>query len=55
MSKFEKLIDKIFHGKNVSYEDGANLLFRLGFQLEIRGSHHTFRKAGFLKNVSLKL
>ena len=47
MSKFEKLVDRIFNGKNVSYDDAANLLSKLGFQFEIRGSHHTFRKPGF--------
>lgn len=55
MSKFEKLIQKILNGKNISYNEAENLLLKIGYQLEIRGSHHTFRKTNFPRNVSLKI
>lgn len=54
MTKRQKLIEKILAGKNVSYEDAEKILINLGFALEIRGSHHIFRKDGYLKNISLK-
>ncbi len=54
MTKRQKLIEKILAGKNVSYEDAEKILLNLGFALEIRGSHHIFRKDGYLKNISLK-
>ena len=54
MSKFAKLKLKILNGKNVSYEDAENLLFHLGFDLKVRGSHHVFRKSGYPKTISLK-
>lgn len=55
MSKLEKLIEKILNGKNVSYIEAENILSKLGFQLEVRGSHHTFRKPGYPRNISLKI
>ena len=54
MSKLEKLIEKIFQGRDVSYEEAENLLLKLGFDIDIRGSHHIFRKKGYAKNISLK-
>lgn len=54
MSKFEKLIQKILNGKNVSYQEAENLLFHLGFQLKIRGSHHNFRKPHYPRTLSIK-
>lgn len=54
MSKLEKLIQKIKSGKNVSYNNAENILFHLGFQLQIRGSHHVFRKPGYHKTISIK-
>lgn len=54
MSKFEKLVEKILNGKNVSYNDAENLLLHLGFQLKIRGSHHIFRKPQYHQTISLK-
>jgi hypothetical protein len=38
----------------VSYEEAEKLLFGLDFEVEIRGSHHVFRKKGYTKNVSIK-
>lgn len=54
MSKFEKLKAKIFNGQSISYEEAESLLVRLGFIVDVKGSHHTFRKKGFSRNVSLK-
>lgn len=54
MSKFEKLIQKILNGKNVSYDEAENLLLHLGFQLKIRGSHHSFRKPQYSRTISIK-
>ena len=46
MSKLQKLIEKILEGRTVSYEEAEKLLFELGFEVEVRGSHHVFRKKG---------
>lgn len=54
MSKWEKLIAKILNGQAVSYEEVENLLLRLGFDVEVCGSHHVFRKKGYHRNVSIK-
>jgi len=54
MSKRQKIIEKILSGRVVSYEEAENILLHLGFAVEVRGSHHTFRKDGFVKNISLK-
>lgn len=53
MSKTEKLIQKIFARQQVSYQDAEKLLFALGYELKIRGSHHVFRKDG-QKHLTLK-
>lgn len=54
MSKFEKLIQKILNGKNISYDDAENVLLHLGFQLKIRGSHHNFRKPQYHRTIAIK-
>ncbi len=54
MSKLQKLVQKILDGRDVSYVEAEGLLLKMGFQLEIRGSHHIFRKKGYLRNVSIK-
>jgi len=54
MSKWQKLVEKILEGRIVSYEEAEKLLFGLDFEVEIRGSHHVFRKKGYTKNVSIK-
>ena len=54
MSKLEKLIQKIIDERAISYEEAENLLKKLGFDVDIRGSHHIFRKEGYLRNISLK-
>lgn len=54
MSKRDKLIRKILEGRAVSYKEAEHLLIELGFELEIYGSHHVFRKPGYPRNVSIK-
>lgn len=54
MSKEKKLVEKIFQDRNVSYHDAEKILLKLGFALEIKGSHHIFRKNGCAKNISIK-
>ena len=54
MSKFEKLIAKILNGKNVSYDEAENVLLSLGFKLNIRSSHHSFRKPEYPRTISIK-
>jgi predicted RNA binding protein YcfA (HicA-like mRNA interferase family) len=54
MTKWQKLIDKILEGRNTSYDEAEIVLKKLGFELEIKGSHHVFRKNGYPRNVSIK-
>jgi predicted RNA binding protein YcfA (HicA-like mRNA interferase family) len=54
MSKLEKLIEKVFAGRNVSYNEAEIMLLRLGFEVEVKGSHHIFRKKGYIKTISIK-
>ena len=54
MSKLEKLVQKILDGRDISYDEAEGLLLKMGFQLDIRGSHHIFRKKGYLRNISIK-
>lgn len=54
MSKVQKLIEKILNGRDVSYSEAETLLLRLGFDVEVRGSHHNFRKKNYYRNISIK-
>lgn len=54
MSKLQKLVEKILDDRDVSYEEAEVLLCKLGFQMDVRGSHHIFRKSGYHRNVSIK-
>ncbi len=53
MSNFDKLVTKILFGFSLSYAQAERVLFRLGFVVRIRGSHHSFRKKGYPKTVTL--
>jgi predicted RNA binding protein YcfA (HicA-like mRNA interferase family) len=53
VSKFEKLIKKVFSRQQVLYQDAEKILFALGYELKISGSHYVFRKTGY-KLVVLK-
>jgi hypothetical protein len=49
MTKRDKLIQKIMHGKNVSYEEASRILIEFGYipkQPSGGSSHITFRKDG---------
>ncbi len=39
MSKFIKLINKVLDGRALSYEEAETVLKKLGFDIEISGSH----------------
>ena len=54
MTKKEKLIEKIFLGKNISYNDAEKILISLDFEVKVRGSHHNFRKPSYRNTVTLK-
>ena len=54
MGKNDKLINKILENRTITYNEAERLLFKLGFELEICGSHHVFRKKGYFKNISIK-
>ncbi len=57
MDKFQKLLLIIIEGSseaNISFDDLSQLLFRLGFEERIKGSHHIFRKAGIEEKINLQ-
>jgi predicted RNA binding protein YcfA (HicA-like mRNA interferase family) len=54
MSKLQKLVQKILDGRDVSYDEAESLLLKMGFELDVRGSHHIFRKDGYPRNISIK-
>lgn len=54
MSRTEKLIKKIFARQQVSFKEAEKILFELGYELKVTGSHHVFRKIGH-KHITLKL
>ena len=54
MGTLDKLIKKVFNGSQVSYKEAERILLNLGFDLEICGSHHVFRKQGYNKTLSIK-
>lgn len=54
MSKFDKLVNKVLHGSNITFDEALNLLKNLGFELNVSGSHHVFSKENYERNVSIK-
>ena len=57
MGKYEKLIFQILRGTsdaNISFLDLINLLQHFGFEIRIKGSHHTFRKKGIEEKPNLQ-
>lgn len=57
MGKYEKLLLQILCGssdQNIPFDDLCKLLENMGFEKRIRGSHHTFRKAGVREKVNLQ-
>ena len=39
---------------NIEFDDLCHLLSSLGFEMRVRGSHHTFRKAGVEEKINLQ-
>ena len=57
MGKYDKLRDKIMSGQadaNIEFAELCHLLRKFGFDEEIKGSHHTFRKLGVVDNPNLQ-
>ena len=57
MDKHEKLLATILQGTsdaNIRFRDLCALLRYLGFEERIRGSHHSFRKAGVFEKPNLQ-
>ena len=57
MSRFEKLLLRLLRGStdaNFAFDDLRHILLRLGFEERIKGSHHTYRKAGVEHKVVLQ-
>jgi predicted RNA binding protein YcfA (HicA-like mRNA interferase family) len=57
MSKIEKLLIKILRANadnNVEFDEIVNILFRLGFEVRIKGSHHIFTKNGIDEILNLQ-
>jgi hypothetical protein len=57
VSKFDKLRQKILEGKsdsNINFEDLRVFLLNLGFDERIKGSHHSYRKAGIFEKPNLQ-
>ena len=57
MGKYEKLLVQILRASsdaNIAFDDLCQLLKRLGFDENIRGSHHNFRKHNVEQRVNLQ-
>lgn len=54
MTKIDKLIQKILSERVISFDEASTVLRKLGFDMDICGSHHIFRKDGYVRNVSIK-
>lgn len=57
MGKYDKLLLQILRGTsdaNMAFDDLCQLLRRLGFEENIRGSHHNFRKEGVAEKINLQ-
>lgn len=57
MSKHDKLLTAILRGgsdANIRFDDLVSLLTHLGFEMRVRASHHTFRKAGVQDKINIQ-
>lgn len=57
MGKRDKLLQKILIGKSdnsIRFDELCNLLFHLGFELRIKGSHHIFYKMNIDEILNLQ-
>lgn len=57
MGKYDKLLEQILCGTsdaNIDFDGLRGLLFRLGFEQRIWGSHHLFTKPGIAEKINLQ-
>lgn len=57
MSRHDKVLMAILHGgsdANIRFDDLVLLLLHLGFEVRIRASHHSFRKAGVQEKINIQ-
>ncbi|MBU1666355.1 MAG: type II toxin-antitoxin system HicA family toxin [Gammaproteobacteria bacterium] len=57
MGNHEKLLFQILRGlsdANIDFDDLRGLLLYIGFEMRIKGSHHTFRKNGVAEKINLQ-
>ena len=57
MDRHQRLLNRILDGSqlaNIRFDDVRSLLARLGFEERVRGSHHTYAKAGTTQKVNLQ-
>lgn len=57
MGNHEKLLFQILRGlsdANIDFNDLRGLLLYIGFEMRIKGSHHTFRKNGVPEKINLQ-
>ncbi|MBI4722338.1 MAG: type II toxin-antitoxin system HicA family toxin [Candidatus Stahlbacteria bacterium] len=57
MNPYDKLLARILSGvsdANISFRELCQLLYRLGFDERIRGSHHIFNKDGVEEILNLQ-
>lgn len=54
MGSLDKTIQKFIARSQVSYDEAERVLLFLGFEFQVTGSHHVFRKKGYPKNIALK-
>ena len=53
----EKILEKVLRGTsdaNIEFSDLCKLLFSLGFQERVRGSHHIYFKSGIEEIVNIQ-
>lgn len=57
MHQHDKLLERILRGTsdaNISFAEMCHLLYKLGFEERIRGSHHIFTKEGVEEILNLQ-
>ena len=57
MTRHSKLVDRILRGtsdSDVGFEELCGLLSKLGFSIRVKGSHHSFSKAGVAERINLQ-
>ena len=57
MPRYERILERILRGQsdaNIDFSDLQNVLFRLGFEERIRGSHHIFTRSDVEEILNLQ-